>query len=84
MPKKYSELQKAVLSLYRDYLKFGVSKPEPLRSNIIDYAYKSFRANKNLPRRKFNRIEFLLRLETNQLTMWKEANLDNITLKKKM
>mmetsp|Transcript_33412 Transcript_33412/g.38371 ORF Transcript_33412/g.38371 Transcript_33412/m.38371 type:complete len:84 (+) Transcript_33412:22-273(+) len=82
MVKKHSELQRAVLLLYRDYLKFGCSKPEPLRSDIIDYAYKTFHANRHIPRIKFNRVEFLLRQETNKLQAWREANLTSINFKK--
>ena len=81
MPRKHSQLQKAVLGLYRDYMKFGVSKPEPLRSNIINYAYNKFRANKDLKRTQFDRIEFLLRQETNNLDTWKESNLQGISYK---
>ena len=79
MVKKRSDLQRAVLLLYRNWLKFGCSKPEPLRSNIINYASKSFRANKDIPRIKFDRIEFFLRQETNKLNAWKESNLTNVT-----
>lgn len=79
--KRYSDLQKAVLKLYRSYLKFGCSKPEPLRSSIIDYAYKTFRHHKNIPRTKFDRIEFLLRQESNKLDTWKESSLSNIQYK---
>ena len=79
MPKKYSDLQRSVLTLYRGFLKFAVTKPEPLRSDIIDYAHNLWRANKNLHRSKFDRIEYLLRQESNKLDTWKESNLKNIS-----
>ena len=79
MIKKRSELQKSILLLYRNWLKFGCSKPEPLRSSIINYAYKTFRDNRNIPRVKFDRIEYFLRQETNKLNAWKEANLTNVS-----
>ena len=75
---KYSKLQKSVLTLYRDYMKFGVSKPEPLRSSIINYAYKQFRENRNIKRIKMDRIEFLLRQENNKLDTWKQASLSGV------
>lgn len=83
MVKKYSDLQRSALKLYRDYLKFGCSKPEPLRSNIINYASSTFRKHRDIPRTKFDRIEFLMRQESNKLDMWKEANIEHINFKPK-
>lgn len=71
MKKKYSELQLQVLRFYRAYHQFAMSKPEPLRSQLQDEARAVMAKHRDIPRRKFQYIEFVLRQESNKLQMLK-------------
>lgn len=53
-----SELQLAVLRFYRDAYKFARSKPEPLRSTLVDYLKREFTVAKSISRLKFNTVVF--------------------------
>lgn len=70
-----------VLRLYRDYWKFAQHKPEPLRTNLQVYVREQFVAHRDIPRIKFHKIEYQLRMAKNKLTMMKSTNIDNISFR---
>jgi hypothetical protein len=68
-----SELQVQVLRFYREAWKYADSRPHPLRENLQDYIRKEFAHNRDIPRMKFHKIEYQLRVGKNRLKMMKET-----------
>lgn len=65
---KLSGMQKQVLSLYRGFLRAARSKSEEERSKIESVVSQEFRSNsKEVDRKNFQYIEYLLRLGYKQL-----------------
>ena len=77
-PKRYSELQLKALDFYRKYLIFARTKDEPLRSNLEHNARTIMETHRDIPRRKYNYIEFILRTEINKLEMLRTANISSV------
>jgi len=65
---RLSGMQKQVLSLYRGFLRAARSKPEEERRNIESLVSRQFRRNsKQVDRKNFQYIEYLLRRGHKQL-----------------
>ncbi|KAI3835111.1 hypothetical protein MKW98_012232 [Papaver atlanticum] len=70
--KKLTGLQKQVLGLYRGFLRAARSKGPEDRKKIESYVSSEFRNNaKNVERKNFIYIEYLLRRGTKQLDQLK-------------
>ena len=63
----HSELQKAVLALYRDVLRYARTRPVEQRAQVQQYARAEF--SKPLPKTNTMRIEYLLGRGRRQLQM---------------
>ncbi|CAK78539.1 unnamed protein product (macronuclear) [Paramecium tetraurelia] len=81
MSRVHSKFQKEILQFYRSVLKWASLKPEPAKSSIIQYAQNEYRKNQNIPKKKFDRIEFLFRQGKNKFEIWKDAKIDSISIK---
>lgn len=79
-PKRYSDMQLKALDFYRQYLKFAKTKEEPLRSNLQVNARAIMDKHRDIPRRKYNYIEFVLRTEINKLEMLRQSNVSSISV----
>ena len=67
---KRSGLQKQVLSLYKQALTLARSKNPSDNQSSIDFVRKEFRKNKDLDKKDFRRIEFLIRKAEKQLKLF--------------
>ncbi|KAF8108327.1 hypothetical protein N665_0111s0038 [Sinapis alba] len=70
---KLPGMQKQVLRLYRGFLRAARSKPTPDR-NIIEMIISSKNSNE-VDRKKFQYIEYLLRLGNKQLNQLKSPDM---------
>lgn len=77
---RISGLQRDVLSLYRKCLRACRLKPSDTRGNFYIFARKEFEKNRELNKKDFGTIEFLLRKGTRQLETYESAGVTNIAV----
>ncbi|CAK7568447.1 MAG: hypothetical protein SEPTF4163_006437 [Sporothrix epigloea] len=75
---RLSGLQREVLSLYRQSLRASRQKPEDSRAHFKDYARSEFVRHRDLEKRDFGAIEFLLRKGRRQLEVMSSARIKDI------
>ena len=75
MNRRFSPLQKNVLTLYRSTLKHSFTLESSVGLKMRTKIQKEFRANQNIPRLQINRIEYLLRVGKNKFQMLRESNI---------
>ncbi|ONH75805.1 Succinate dehydrogenase assembly factor 1, mitochondrial [Pichia kudriavzevii] len=78
MVKKFSGIQKEVLTLYRSCLRAVYEKPKENRANWFAYIHEEFGKYRNLPRRDFATIEHLLRVGNRRYEMYKSPLIKNV------
>ncbi|XP_073480034.1 succinate dehydrogenase assembly factor 1, mitochondrial [Aquarana catesbeiana] len=66
---RHSNLQKQVLSLYKQFLRAGKDKP-----GALPQIQHEFRKNTKIPRTEIMRIEYLVRRGRKQLDQLKDVN----------
>lgn len=77
---KLSGMQKQALSLYRGFLRAARSKPIEDRKRIEMIVSTEFRRNsKEVDRKNFQYIEYLLRLGTKQLDQLKSPDIVSLS-----
>ncbi|KIW01342.1 uncharacterized protein PV09_07114 [Verruconis gallopava] len=75
---RLSGVQRDVLSLYRKCLRAANKKPAETRMNFINFTKEEFRKNRNLDRKDFGTIEFLIRKGHRQLAIYEDPGIKNI------
>ncbi|CAE7177060.1 Complex1 LYR multi-domain protein [Pyrenophora teres f. teres] len=75
---RLSGLQKDVLSLYRQCLRAVRAKPNDAQSHFRDFARAQFHKHKDVGKKDFGTIEYLLRRGRNQLESWSDPGIRDI------
>ncbi|EFW14531.1 conserved hypothetical protein [Coccidioides posadasii str. Silveira] len=76
---RLSGLQRQVLALYRQCLREIRKKPVGSQANFKRYARQEFQKNRDVNRKDFATIEYLLRRGQKQLEMYASPGIRNIT-----
>jgi len=78
---KYSGIQKQILKLYKDFLKEIRKFPETKgKQELFYYIRNQFKEkSKKIPKREFQKIEYLLNFGKRQLKLLKEIDNFSIT-----
>ncbi|EER24737.1 complex 1 protein (LYR family) protein [Coccidioides posadasii C735 delta SOWgp] len=82
---RLSGLQRQVLALYRQCLReirkkpVLITKPQGSQANFKRYARQEFQKNRDVNRKDFATIEYLLRRGQKQLEMYASPGIRNIT-----
>lgn len=74
-----SRLQLNALLLYRDFLKFSKTLSASARPTYLAKVKAQFEEDRQIPKRKFNTIEYKIRTGKNLLNSMKESNTTNAT-----
>lgn len=72
---RHSTIQKQVLSLYKEFLRVGKTRP-----GISEYVKSEFKKNKTVPRANTLQIEQLYRRGRRQLDMLKHSDIHGVGL----
>ncbi|KAH3680095.1 hypothetical protein WICMUC_000553 [Wickerhamomyces mucosus] len=75
---RLSGLQKEVLKLYRQSLRNSFKKPVENQGNFRSYIKVEFGKNRNLAKKEFSTIEYLLRNGYKKLEMLSADEIKNI------
>ncbi|VEU20334.1 DEKNAAC101189 [Brettanomyces naardenensis] len=75
---RFSGLQKEVLSLYRDCLRAAFQKPIDRRQHWINYIHSEFNKSRNIPRRDFSTVEYLIRTGKRRYEMYKSPDIKDV------
>ncbi|TQS34629.1 hypothetical protein Golomagni_04982 [Golovinomyces magnicellulatus] len=75
---KYSGLQKEVFSLYRQCLRACREKSQDARPRFLLFTRNEFEKNKNLNKKEFVAIEYLLRKGRRQLDLYSSSGIRDI------
>lgn len=79
--RKYSPLQKDVLSLLRKFLKINSKLESPeSRINYKQQIMARFKQDAKLKRSNFDAIEYKLRIGKNQLQFFEQTSISNIRI----
>lgn len=70
---RHSHIQKQVLRLYKEFLRFAKTKP-----GLSDYIRTEFKKNSTIPRLNTLQIEQLYRRGQRQLKMFKHNDVENV------
>ncbi|KAF2206026.1 hypothetical protein GQ43DRAFT_406065 [Delitschia confertaspora ATCC 74209] len=76
---RLSGLQRDVLSLYRRCLRAVREKPSETRENFRSFIREEFHKNRDLDKKDFGTIEYLLRRGQRQLEMYQDPGITNIS-----
>lgn len=71
---RYSQMQRQVLLLYRQFLKAANGKP-----GVTSHVRQQFRVNATIPKTEVVRIENLVRRAERQLAMLQKPTVDSIS-----
>ncbi|PVU96929.1 hypothetical protein BB561_000875 [Smittium simulii] len=80
MTKPISGLQKDVLQLYRSFWRAIREKPTENHKNLKACIRNDFQKHKNMNKRDFETITFMLRSGKKKLEQFKSPSLKNITM----
>ncbi len=75
---RFSGLQKDVLTLYRECMRAAYAKPKENREHWVTFVHSQFNKYRNLPRRDFNTIEYLLRVGKKRYQMYKASDAKDV------
>ncbi|KAF1832916.1 hypothetical protein BDW02DRAFT_570619 [Decorospora gaudefroyi] len=75
---RLSGLQKDVLSLYRQCLRAVKLKPNDTQSHFRDFARSEFHKHRDVGKKDFGTIEYLLRRGRNQLESYSDSGIRDI------
>ncbi|CCF58525.1 hypothetical protein KAFR_0E03740 [Kazachstania africana CBS 2517] len=76
--RKFTGLQRDVLHLYRQWIRLAFQKPSANRQNFLNYIHLEFHKNRDLRRKDFTTIEYLIRNGQKKLKTFQNPNLKNI------
>ena len=76
--KHLSGLQKEVVHLYRQFIRMTYKKPKDNQYRFISYIHNEFNKYKDLPRKDFTTIEYLLRSGNKKLKMYSQDDVKDI------
>ncbi|CCC67740.1 hypothetical protein NCAS_0A11820 [Naumovozyma castellii] len=71
-------IQQDVIHFYRQCIRAAMKKPVETRPHFIDYIHSEFGKHKNLQRKDFTTIEYLLRVGNKKLKMYSQPELKDI------
>ncbi|KAF1942695.1 hypothetical protein EJ02DRAFT_344781 [Clathrospora elynae] len=75
---RLSGLQRDVISLYRQCLRAVKQKPTDTQPHFRDFAKSEFHKHRDVGKKDFGTIEYLLRRGRNQLELWSEPGIRDI------
>ncbi|CCH58435.1 hypothetical protein TBLA_0A06430 [Henningerozyma blattae CBS 6284] len=78
MVRKLCGLQRDVVHLYRSCIRVAHTKPVQSRPHFIEFARSEFSKNRDVPRKDFNTIEYLLRTGKRRLETYSSSEVKNI------
>ena len=76
---KHSGLQLQVLALYRRALRLAREKPGDSRISSVEFVRKEFRKHKDVDKKDFRRIEYLIRKAEKQLALFASPTSSAVT-----
>lgn len=76
--KKLSGLQKEVIHLYRQWIRMAHTKPIDNQSHFLNFIHEEFGKYKELPRKDFTTIEYLLRTGSRRLEMYSKDEVKDM------
>ncbi|CAB4253744.1 similar to Saccharomyces cerevisiae YDR379C-A Protein involved in the assembly of the mitochondrial succinate dehydrogenase complex [Maudiozyma barnettii] len=76
--KKLSGLQKEVIHLYRQWVRMAHTKPIDTQPRFMNFIHEEFGKYRDLPRKDFTTIEYLLRTGSRRLQMYSQDDVKDI------
>ncbi|CCD22602.1 Sdh6p NDAI_0A04460 [Naumovozyma dairenensis CBS 421] len=78
MPGKLRGIQKDVIHFYRQCIRAALRKPRNKQQHFVTYIHEEFDKYRDLPRKDFGTIEYLLRAGDKKLKMYSRPELTDI------